>query len=285
MSFTVFRQENQRASSIGHKLYLNAKTADVKFVFKDSTDSVAAHKNILSVNSPVFDTMFYGSLPEQGDILIADASPQAFKEFVQFFYLGRVDLTPDNIFEVANLCKKYEVDYGLKLCESPMQKSLTTSNMCRGYDVASLLEMESVVKFCEVEIMGQAAEVLKSADFLECDYEVLDKVLQLVSSNCSPSTIVDSCMNWAKAECGRKSKPATGPFLKTQLKGLLNRIPFDDLSPEEFSLHRKTYKRFLDEHDLESIVMKTLQKIVKTTELVCILCFIMISWWTKKLDC
>lgn len=252
MSGTEFLRENQRASFIAEKLYLDARTADVKFVFKNSKESVVAHKNVLSVGSVVFDIMFYGSLPEEEDILIVDASPEAFKQFIQFFYLTKVKLTPDTIFKVANLCKKYQVDYGLKLCESPMQQSLTIDNMCKGYSVATLLEMENVVKFCEVEIKQKATDVLKSADFLQCDYKVLDKVLGLVSSNCSASMIVNACMNWAKAECGRKKKPATHPFLKLQLKGLLDRIPFDDLSPEEFLEHRKTYKRFLDEDDLEN---------------------------------
>lgn len=273
MSGTVFERENQRASSIGAKLYLDAKMADVKFVFKNCTEFVVAHKIVLSVGSPVFDTMFYGSLPEEGDILIVDASLEAFKQFIQFFYLDKVKLTPDSIFEVANLCKKYAVDYGLKLCEYPMQQSLTISNMCKGYAVATLLEMEGVVKFCEGEIKQKATEVLKSVDFLECDYKMLDKILQLVSSNCSASVIVDACMNWAEAECGRKKKPATDPFLKIQLKGLLDRIPFHELSPEEFSLHRKTYKRVLDENYLESIIMKTLPRKAKTTESVSILNF------------
>ncbi|XP_055308831.1 BTB/POZ domain-containing protein 6-A-like [Sitodiplosis mosellana] len=266
MSGNVFEQDNKMACSLGQKLYLNSKTADTKFVFKDSTESVVAHKNVLSVVSQVFDTMFYGSLPENGDILIVDASPEAFKQFLQFFHLAKVRLTSEYIFQVANLCKKYQVNDGLKLCEFPMQQSLAINNMCSGYATAKLLEMENVIKFCEKEIKQKATEVLKSFDFLECDYKLLDKILQLVSSKCSAPAIVDACMAWAKAKCVRNGRSTTDSNLKLQLNGLFHRIPFDDLSPEQFYQHRKTYKRFLDEDDLESIVMKTLSKKAKTSE-------------------
>lgn len=61
------------------KLYLDQLTAHVKFVFEDSNETVPAHKNISSIDNPVFNIMFYGSLPEKGDILIAEWPPGAFK--------------------------------------------------------------------------------------------------------------------------------------------------------------------------------------------------------------
>lgn len=93
-------------------LYLNSKIADVYFGFDIDTDNpkrVLAHKSILSVLSPVFDTMFYDSLPEQGDIPIVDASAEAFEDFLQFFYICKVQLRSKNVADVMNLCKKIRI--------------------------------------------------------------------------------------------------------------------------------------------------------------------------------
>ena len=254
---------NVLARAIGVNLYLDEITADVKFTFKDSDEIVPAHKSILSINSLVFDTMFYGSLPENGDIPIADASPAAFEEFLQFFYLTTFELTSENIFDVANLCKKYQVtDNAFKLCEYQMQKSLSIINMCTGYAVALLLEMHGVIQYCERLIKVKATKILKSDDFLNCDEQLLEKILQLVtvSPKCSASVIVDACMAWAKVKCQRKNLEQTPANLNLQLKGLLHRIPFDELHPDQFAQHCESNNHFLDKDDLEAIIVKMLAK-------------------------
>ena len=95
--------------------YLDANTADVKFLFGFGTghvEVVPAHKSILSSKSAVFEAMFDGS-----SIMIEndDASAAAFKEFLQLFYMRKIRLTLEHRVEVQNLCKKYINDDGLKL--------------------------------------------------------------------------------------------------------------------------------------------------------------------------
>lgn len=263
MSKNVFERDNHLTGNSSEKLYLDARTADVKFIFDAATgraELILAHKAILSVGSPVFDSMFYGSLPERRYILILGASPGAFKEFLQFFYLRKVQLTAENIFQVANLCKKYELNDGLSLCEDPMKKTLTIDSMCSGYASVKLLEIENIVEYCEQQIKQKASEVLKSADFLECDPKKFDEILQLVSSECSASVIVNGCMAWAKAECGRKNVSSTPANLKVQLKGSFDRIRFDKLDSDKFSRFTSTYKQFFDENELLAIILKVMPK-------------------------
>lgn len=258
MSKKVFKGNNGLASKNCEKLYLDSVTTDVNFVFRKDAVNVSAHKAILAAGSPVFHTMFYGSLPEKGDILIEDATAEAFKEFLQFFYLSKVQLSSQNIFQVANLCKKYEVNNGLKWCEAPMKQSLTIYNWCSTYAVASLLEMSNVIEYCEKEIKKNTAEVLKSDDFLECDQKVVDKILQLVSSKCSASVVVDACMAWTKAKCERKNLELTSANLKAQLKPFFHQIPFADLDSEQFSHHTKAYKQFFTEDELQAMLLNVM---------------------------
>lgn len=92
-------------SSIGQKLYLKSRKADVHFIFESNGNSerVPAHKILLSSASEVFDAMFYGSLKEQGDIKIVDASAEAFKQFLRLFYFNHIELVMDTVAEVMYL--------------------------------------------------------------------------------------------------------------------------------------------------------------------------------------
>ncbi|XP_055307984.1 BTB/POZ domain-containing protein 6-A-like [Sitodiplosis mosellana] len=264
---TVFEKEIYLIRNNSKKLYLNSKTADVNFVFGAGTDhveTVAAHKIILSISSPMFDTMFFGSLPEQGDVPIVDTSPAAFKEFLQFFYLNKVRLTSEHIIDVSILCKKYGVTEALKLCEEPLQKSFTIDEMCSGYALAILLEITNTMQFCEREIIKNAEAILKSTSFLKCNCDTFDKIIQLVTSKCSASALVDACMVWAKAECVQQNLKETTANLKAQLGQSFGRIPFAELNKEQFEQFMTDYSDLLDKSDLATIISKMMTK--KETE-------------------
>lgn len=242
-------------------LYLDSRTSDVEFVFDIDTDhpvKVPAHKAILSLDNPVFDAMFYGSIKEKGDIPISDASAVAFKEFLQFFYLDQVRLTSQNIVQVINLCKKYEMNEFLMECEKTLKKSLTLNDMCVGYSIALLLEQKNLLEFCGQQIKKNPKEVIKSESFLECGRNLLEKILTLVSSDWNASDKVIANMEWAKAECKRNNLDASPENLRNQLGDLFNRIPFEKLTLEQFNQHFITYTGLFNVVEIAEISQKIL---------------------------
>ncbi|XP_031633721.1 BTB/POZ domain-containing protein 6-A-like, partial [Contarinia nasturtii] len=276
MSTKVFKGNNKLLMRSGERLYLHSKTADMSFVFEidgDLTEHVPAHKIMLSAGSPVFEAMFFGSIKETGDVQIVDASPAAFREFLQFFYLGSVQLTPENIFTVTNLCHKYEVADGLLLCETGMLKTLSvTDNMCSGYELALLLELQKVIKFCEQKITESLEGVLNSIDFLNCNEVMLKRIVQLVQlSKGSASLIVNGCMAWANNKCQQKNVETTTENLKKEFGSLLVEIPslVAELSKEEFAQFAVSNKGLLSDIDLERIILSLMmrnEKIIKDCE-------------------
>lgn len=266
MAERVFVRSAESFRSNCEKLYLDAVTADVKFVFEvvDTAQciEIQAHKNILSVNSPVFHAMFYGPIKEGNAIRIMDASPSAFTEFLQFFYLNTVRLTSNNIIEVAYLCNKYEVARGLQVCEIPLQESVTDdiNNICSEYQAVLLLQIDSVIKVCENAIADNAKQVLESSNFLECNHATFQRILKLVASKCAAATIVNAGIAWAKAQCRRNQMILTTNNLKTQLQGSIGLMPFDRLTAEQFSQHIQNYNGLLSCEELQAIVVKTLSQ-------------------------
>ncbi|XP_055306224.1 BTB/POZ domain-containing protein 6-A-like [Sitodiplosis mosellana] len=261
LSDTSFVHKNDQVQQTCQKLYLDSRTADVHFVFdldSDHPEKVPAHKNILSIRSPVFDTMFYGSLPEKDDIPIVDASAAAFKVFLQHFYMDQVQLTSKHIVEVMNLCKKYEVTDGLAACEASMEKSLSYDDICWGYAVALHLELEHLTEYCEDIIENHYDEVLKTQSILDCDKNLFTKILSKMCKEIfGPGIyIVVAYMEWAKAECLRNNLDVNSQNLRTQLGDLYDQIPFDRLDSEEFHLFVATYRGFFSIEELESLIEK-----------------------------
>lgn len=263
MDEKVFVHDNDLISHSCVKLYLDAKTSDVSFIFAadaDQPENIVAHKILLSAGSPVFEAMFFGSLIELGDVPIVDASPAAFKEFLQFFYMSQVRLTSRNIGEVINLCKKYELADGVKACEIPLQNSLTNNDMCWGYEVAVLLELENLQKFCERKIKENAQEILTSESFLECGRESLDKILQLVQSNCPALTVVEACMEWAKAENLRNGIESNPFAIRAQLGVLFDQIPFNEITMENFFDYLSKFHGIVSDKEVETVTRAILNK-------------------------
>ena len=95
--------------------YLNETSADVYFICqsddRQSEVRVPAHKIILASKSETFQTMFYGSLPEKGDVQLASLTASAFKEFLQMFYFNQVGVSMENVNDVVDLSKQYQTEH------------------------------------------------------------------------------------------------------------------------------------------------------------------------------
>ncbi|XP_031638057.1 BTB/POZ domain-containing protein 6-A-like [Contarinia nasturtii] len=222
------------------KLYLDTRTADVFFVFGSSRENVVkvpAHKCILSASSPVFDAMFFGPAREIGNtITIVDASPDEFKEFLQFFYLSSVRLTVGHKPRIMNLGEKYMLNVCKKACTELSKATLTMENMCLGYELAILFNQDDLKEYCEAKISENPMEFFKSQSFLDCEPNLLRYILQLDSLKCDESVVFDGCMAWAKTACIRKGLDGNNmQNLRSELGDLFYEIRFGDMTLEMFN--------------------------------------------------
>lgn len=135
---------------------------NVHFVLKNGNKNmkIPAHKELLAVSSPVFNAMFNGELKEKGDVRIVDASYEAFKEFLQFFYKNKVKLTMGNIVEVLNLVNKYDIAVGSKIVSHFLIENLTSDRILWGLHLAVKYQLKNLEDHCKTKMADDATNVL-----------------------------------------------------------------------------------------------------------------------------
>lgn len=245
---------NPNLTSKMNKLYLKTKLADVHFVFHDEDESerVPAHKMLLAIRSDVFEAMFFGEMKETGDITIVDASADAFKEFLQFFYLNKIDLTMENISDVVNLCKKYGIDECLMICEAFLKESLNIENVCSAYGLAILFDLDNLKSICKELIVEDTEAVFKSSSFLECHRSVLGHILMSNELSCSETMVLEACINWVKAASGRDE--VTREMVQNHLNDLFYEIRFGSMNMKDFAALTGSYGKLFTLDEYQEIV-------------------------------
>ena len=87
---------------------------DITFVIEEGGSKVQAHKLIMAMSSPICKKQFYGELKEiEDEIVIKDATKDAFITMIDFFYCREVDWeekTVEELFDIANMAEKYQVN-------------------------------------------------------------------------------------------------------------------------------------------------------------------------------
>lgn len=236
--------------TLGKKLYLCDEIADIHFICK--SERVPAHKFLLINTSEVFQAMFNESWKEKTEVEIVDASAAAFREFLQFFYLGTVKLTMETIAEVMNLGNKYDVAECYECCAKYLKNHITNDDVCWCYELAIHLEHKGLEKFCEIMIAINTKAVLSSESFLQLDQKTVKRILQLDSLRCSEVELFEALMKWAKA----KSAPEelTQDIFHCRYCDLAHEIRFGLMTIEEVAKIDSLYGNIFSIEEFREII-------------------------------
>lgn len=244
------------ALKISRKQYLDEKTADVYFVCGRQRERVPAHKSVLSKASDAFDRMFYGPMMEEGDVLLPETSPDAFRDFLKFCYLDEVNLNLEHIVEIMDLTNKYCMPECLAVCGSFWAKNLSLDDICWAYHWAIFYQESEFKEFCERKISAYPQLVFESSSFLRSDHTVLDHILQLDSLLCDETIVFGACLEWARSACERADLNSNDiNNLRIYLKDSLYKIRYGSMSAQEFRDHMDKYDGiFTDVKEYEDVI-------------------------------
>lgn len=219
----------------GTQLYLNEELADFHFICKSSDgqdERIPAHKLLLISMCDAFRAMFNESWIEKDEVTIVDASAGAFREFLQFFYLGTVKLTMENIAEVMNLGNKYGIAECYDCCAKYLEIHLSNDDVCWGYELAVHLDHQGLENFCDKLIRLKTKSVFKSESFLKLKQKTVKRILQMGSLNCSETDVFLAVSKWIKTATVETVQ--TDENVRGRFSDLLHEIRFGLMTIEEF---------------------------------------------------
>ncbi|XP_055303439.1 BTB/POZ domain-containing protein 3-like isoform X2 [Sitodiplosis mosellana] len=233
-------------------LYLDDITADINFVcgFDDceSPESVPAHKSILSTCSTVLKTMFFGSLPETGDVRLRDVTADGFKKFLQFFYLDEMDVSMEDVAEIAYLAKKYDVDECFKICIQFIMQVAALDDLCDAFELALQMDIPELKAHCEWQITENLTFFLNTEEFPNCSTDVLRSIL-MNNETIHGKELFIGCLNWARNAWERRhvGKKATLHDIRSQLGEHFDLIEYGSMpNPTITSLLTEYFEFFTD---------------------------------------
>ena len=152
---------------------------DITFVIEECGSKVEAHKFIMAMSSPICLKQFYGDLKEiKSEIVIKSATKDAFFTMIDYFYGKKVDWekkSVEELFEIANMAEKYQVNALKEKLEVAVQKflHLTKENVV---NVAAIAKNYSQFENLSNSILSKCREFLSSVMTVRADYcEYADK--------------------------------------------------------------------------------------------------------------
>lgn len=219
----------------------NNLLSDVEFSFIDEKNTnnednkIYAHKLILSIGSSVFLTMFNGNVSNEKNVLIEDATKEAFFELLRYLYTEKVNLNNENVFEILNLAKKYLIPFLELECINFLKKDLSFSNVCSILHSSVVFESEKLKEECFDLISCKTLQVIQHESFLQMDIKTLEVFLNLNYMNCTEMELFYAILSWAKNRCELEKIEPTGANKRKILGKLFYLIKFPTMLSSEFT--------------------------------------------------
>lgn len=239
----------------GEKLYLNEKMSDFRFIFSNSDgtyEQVPVHKMFLTSASEVFDVLFREDWKKCDEAELFDVSAAAFKDFLQFFYLQEVSLTLNNVAMIMCLAAKYSMTECSSICREFLMNTFTSDTIVIGYALAIVLEDTKFIEACEQRIQQDALVAFESSSFLECDKNILARILKLENLQCNGMETVEACMSWLRYASYQEY--VSRDLIEEYLGELFYEMPFGSMSIDDFAVFNHVYEDLLTPEEYEEVL-------------------------------
>eukprot|EP00092_Neocalanus_flemingeri_P017120 GFUD01018515.1.p1 GENE.GFUD01018515.1~~GFUD01018515.1.p1 ORF type:complete len:285 (-),score=57.88 GFUD01018515.1:89-943(-) len=217
---------------------------DVTFQILTSGKEIQAHKYVLALASPVFKKQFFGDAKETKDLIpVPETTEESFKTMIDFTYGKEIDwkkMTIEELFNVANMAKKYLIDTLMKEIQKVFEEvHITEENVVT---VAATAEAFDQFQDISDTLVLHCAKFLKSVlktqdQFVKyaakhANTEMTQTALSLISKFPEVSPAEKQC-----GKCGKDCRQGKG-LLTSDHIAVGDRVLINDQGKWEFALQR-----------------------------------------------
>ncbi|KAI5632043.1 BTB/POZ domain-containing protein [Phthorimaea operculella] len=166
-------------------LLRSGEWADCSFQFEsgagEAAPSLAAHRLILAMASPVFAAMFYGRVGDKEEpIHISDIDHAVFSSMLDYIYTDEVEITSlemaSELFRAAN---KYILVHLERKCINYLLENLSPQKACYIYELSCMYNEEELKTKCVEFFRTNTLDVIKANTFKDAQFETLKTIYSL----------------------------------------------------------------------------------------------------------
>ncbi|XP_054711279.1 BTB/POZ domain-containing protein 6-like [Uloborus diversus] len=232
---------------------------DVTFLVGPSETKFMAHRNILACGSPVFEAMFYGSLPEWKEpILFPDVDQDAFSILLSYIYGESVTFKDiSTSFKTCAVAEKYLVPELKAEAEKFISNiEIKDDTVWKVLKEAIQLDVGSIKNKCYDYIARKAEDLLFAKEFMDTGADVVDCIVKMESLNISEFQLLLAIAQWGKA-----NSRSTGSA-KVLIMPYLSQLSFKDISISEFCAFTDKFPGLIENSDALTIIKHLLEPTV-----------------------
>lgn len=212
------------------------KDLDVTFYFphEGTPREVLAHKELLTLVSPVFKVMFSGNWKEKDAVCIKDADADVFYLFINFIYGNETPIDEGNVIALLDLATKYQIDHMIPKFAEYMSGIVRVANAVGYLSVAILYGLPGLESKCKEIISDCTDDVLRTDGFLDCHASALPAILGLPWIACTEADLFDASVEWARRRCRQTNQPESGENMRRLLGDSFELIRFQEMEERKF---------------------------------------------------
>ncbi|VDI01533.1 BTB/POZ domain-containing protein 3-like [Mytilus galloprovincialis] len=208
---------------------------DVTLRVGDEERPIKAHKYMMSSRSPVFYTMFEGSMPETGDILIPDIDLKTFREILKYIYTDQVKVSNDNVKEMLYASDKYMLSKVKRECETLLKKSAVSEHATKSLQTACEFHLDDLKEQSMEYIEQNTKKCLLSEHAISLSRICVEEILKSEKLNCSENDVCAFLLKWGIGQCEIAKLELTAESIRETVGDLIFLIRFPVVDMEFFS--------------------------------------------------
>ena len=207
--------------------------SDITFLVGPDEVAVPANKAVLAQRSSVFQTMFYGSLPEtSASIRIPDVHVMALMSLLRYICCMEAVIDKSLIKETLYAADKYDV-IDVKQAIGTLADNETIYEII---DYSTSTETKTDLLHIKESSLKKDADFLISQRFLSLLPSSVTWIVGVEGWLVDEMKLWTRCVEWAKGKCDRKGIPyPTAADLRTEMLPFLHKFCFPSMTAVDFA--------------------------------------------------